>query len=283
MIKFFFILLILFGLSGCITAEEKSFVSKEANNDETKTGLSQNKFKNSVEEYKFIQWKCYKYHWLIKYKELISTVGYFPEFKKFDQNNQIGMLLINNKKLAIYSQKGVQHYWDWGGKNFNNYQLIIHPSGKGWFYDFENAKSNELKSPKETYDCKPLNTTFITINDMDNIIKKLHYVPNFDRRDFKNILQIHLQKCFKINFPTTKILKDYPTVTLQIFTNKDGVINKTNFLNKKKYEDDINYKIIADIASKSVMNCSHLPIHQKKMGLYKSFLMDFNPKFILEK
>ena len=147
MVKFFLIFLILFGLCGCITTKEKSFVSNEVNNDETKIDLSQNKFKNSVEEYKFIQWKCYKYHWLIKYKELISTVGYFPEFKKFDQNNQIGMLLIKNKKLAIYSQKGVQHYWDWGGKNFNNYQLIIHPSGKGWFYDFENAKSNELKSP----------------------------------------------------------------------------------------------------------------------------------------
>ena len=92
-----------------------------------------------------------------------------------------------------------------------------------------------------------------------------------------------MQKCFKINFPKTKILKDYPTVTLQIFLNKDGIINKTNFLNKKKYEDDINYTIIADIASKSVMNCSHLSIHKKKMGLYKSFLMDFNPKFILEK
>ena len=65
MVNFFLIFLILFGLSGCITIEEKSFVFKEVNNNETKIGLSQNKFKNSVEEYKFIQWKCYKYHLLI--------------------------------------------------------------------------------------------------------------------------------------------------------------------------------------------------------------------------
>ena len=71
---------------------------------------------------------------------------YFPEFKKFDQNSRIGMLLLNgtnSKQLAVYSQHGVQHYWDWGGENFNNYRIIIHPSGNGWLYNFENRKSNE--------------------------------------------------------------------------------------------------------------------------------------------
>ena len=64
-----------------------------------------------------------------KYKQLAYTVGYFPEFRKIDQNSKIGMSLLNDtkeKKLAIYSRKGVQHYWDWGGEKYNNYQIIIH-------------------------------------------------------------------------------------------------------------------------------------------------------------
>ena len=62
-----------------------------------------------------------------KYKQLAYTVGYFPEFRKIDQNSKIGMSLLNDtkeKKLAIYSRKGVQHFWDWGGEKFNNYQNI---------------------------------------------------------------------------------------------------------------------------------------------------------------
>ena len=152
-IQVFIIWLILFGLSGCITSKEKKVVSNKVTNNQTIIDLSQNKFKNNIEKYKVIQWKCYKSHWLTKYKQLLLTVEYFPEFKKFDQNSRIGMLLLNNtksKKLAVYSQQGVQHYWDWGGVNFNNYQIIIHPSGNGWFYDFENKKSNEEQSPKET-------------------------------------------------------------------------------------------------------------------------------------
>ena len=108
------IFFLLLGLSGCITTHEKSI----SNKTKTHLDLSQNKIKDDVIEYKFIQWKCYKSSWLNKYKELIYVVGYFPEFQKFDKNNRIGMSFLNNsksKKLAIYSRQGVQHYWDWGG------------------------------------------------------------------------------------------------------------------------------------------------------------------------
>ena len=286
MSKFFIIYLIFFGLSGCITTKEKNTVSNKLTDNETKIDLSQNKFKNNVKEYKFIQWRCYKSHWLIKYKELLLTVGYFPEFKKFDQNNQIGMLLLNNtksKKLAIYSQKGVQHYWDWGGTNFNNFQVIIHPSGNGWFYDFENKKPAKQQSPKESYDCKPSQTNYIALSNIENIINEMDYVPNFEVKNLRNILQIHMQKCFKYNFQTIKALKDYPKVTLQIFTNKDGIINKTNFLDKTKYENDIEYKIVVDIANQAIMNCSPLPIPKNKIPLFKNFIMDFEPNFIMER
>ena len=292
--KLFIMFLVSLGLSNCITTQEKSAVSeivtdtfspKKSRDKETKLGLTQNKIKNDVNKYKFTQWKCYKSHWLNKYKQLILTVGYFPEFQKFEQNNRIGMLELNDtksKKLAIYSPKGVQHFWNWGGKNFNNYQIIIHPSGNGWFYDFQNTKPNEQKKPRETYDCKPLQTISIAINDIGNVINELNEVPNFEVKDLIKNLQIHMLKCFKLNFPTTKVLKNYPTVTLQIFINKDGVVKKTNFLNRKKYETDMEYKIIADIASKAVMSCSHLPIPKSKTGLSKNFIMDFNSNFILE-
>ena len=283
--KFFIICLILFGLSGCITSKEKNEVSNKVTNNQTKIDLSQNKFKNNIEKYKVIQWKCYKSHWLTKYKQLLLTVEYFPEFKKFDQNSRIGTLLLNDtksRKLAVYSQQGVQHYWDWGGVNFNNYQVIIHPSGNGWFYDFENKKTSKEQSPKESYDCKSSQTTFIEINEIENIINELDNVPNFEIKNFRNILQLHMQKCFKLNFPTIKVLKDYPIVTLQIFTNKDGIINKTSFLNKAKYENDIEYKNIADIVSNAVMNCSYLPIPKNKFKLFKNFIMDFDPNFIIE-
>ena len=77
--KFFIICLILFGLSGCITSKEKNEVSNKVTNNQTKIDLSQNKFKNNIEKYKVIQWKCYKYHWLNKYifqnlKNLIKIV-----------------------------------------------------------------------------------------------------------------------------------------------------------------------------------------------------------------
>ena len=111
--KFFTIWLILFGLSRCMTSKEKNAVSNKITNNQTKIDLFQNKFINNVEKYKVIQWKCYKSHWLTKYKQLLLTVEYFPEFKKFDQNSRIGMLFLNNaksKKLAIYSQQGVEHY-----------------------------------------------------------------------------------------------------------------------------------------------------------------------------
>ncbi|MDC0457115.1 hypothetical protein OAM56_04270 [Alphaproteobacteria bacterium] len=286
MSKFFIIWLILFGLSSCITLNEKNEISKKVTNNQAKIDLSQNKFQNNVAKYKVIQWKCYKSHWLTKYKQLLLTVEYFPEFKKFDQNNRIGMLLLNDtnsKKLVVYSQQGVRHYWDWGGANFNNYQIIIHPSGNGWFFDFKNKKTSEEQNPKESYDCKPSQTTFIELNEIENITSELDNVPNFEIINFRNILQLHMQKCFKLNFPTLEVLKDYPIVTLQIFTNKDGVINKTNFVNKAKYENDIEYKNIADIVSNAVMNCSYLPIPKNKFKLFKNFIMDFDPKFIMEK
>lgn len=280
--KFFILLLILFVTSAFNASKESNFIFQKETNEKTKINLSQNKLINHVEEYEFIQWKCYKSHWLIKYKQLILTVGYFTEFKKFNQNNRIGMLLLNEtklKKLAVYSKQGVQHYWNWGGPNYNNLQLIIHPSGNGWLYDFENKKLNKKQNPKESYDCKPSITTLIAIDDMKNIMHELNYIRNFERKNFRDILKTHIQKCFKSNFPNTKVFKDYPKVTLQIFTEKDGVIYKTNILNRTKYENNFKYKIVADIASKAVMRCSPLPISKNKISLFKSFIIDFDPKF----
>ena len=282
MYKFLIILLIPFVTSAFVATKEGNVIFQKETNEKTKINLSQNKFKNNIEEYEFIQWKCYKSQWLMKYKELILTVGYFTEFKKFNQNNRIGMLLLNktkSKKLTVYSKQGVQHYWNWGGTNYNNLQLIIHPSGNGWLYDFENKKLNEEQSPKESYDCKPSITSFITIDDMKNIMNELNYVRNFERKNFRDILKTHIQKCFKSNFPNTTVLKNYPKVTLQIFTDKDGVIYKTNVLNKAKYKNNFEYKMVADIASKAVMRCSLLPISKNKISLFKSIIIDFDPKF----
>ena len=280
--KFFIISFLFLGLSGCITKYEKSI----SNKTKTHLDLSQNKIKDDVIEYKFIQWKCYKSSWLNKYKELIYVVGYFPEFQKFDKNNRIGMSFLNNtksKKLAIYSRQGVQHYWDWGGENFNNYRIIIHPSGNGWLYNFENRKSNEQKRPNQTYDCKSSKTTSIPINNIKNVINELNDVPNFEETDLKNNLQIHMQKCFKLNFPTTKVFKNNPKVTIQIFINENGIIKKTNILNRKKYESDFEYKTLADIATKAVMNCIHLPIPENETRLFKNFIMNFDSNFIYKK
>ena len=56
-----------------------------------------------------------------------------------------------------------------------------------------------------------------------------------------------------------------------------------SFVNKAKYENDIEYKNIADIVSNAVMNCSYLPIPKNKFKLFKNFIMDFDPKFMMEK
>ena len=63
----FFVIFFLFNLlSSCVTTQK--------NNDyagiETKVGISKEEIKNEVLEYKYDQWKCYKYHWLKKYKQL---------------------------------------------------------------------------------------------------------------------------------------------------------------------------------------------------------------------
>ena len=193
--KFFIIFFLLLGLSGCITTQENGISYKT----KTNLNLSQNKIKDDVIEYKFIQWKCYKSSWLNKYKELIYVVGYFPEFQKFDKNNRIGMSFLNNsksKKLAIYSRQGVQHYWDWGGENFNNYRIIIHPSGNGWLYNFENRKSNEQKSPKQTYDCKSSKTTYIPTNKIKNVINELNDKKISLEKIDESILNKHLYTHF---------------------------------------------------------------------------------------
>ncbi len=280
--KFFVIFFLLILLCSCVTTKK--------NNDfpeiDTKVGVSQDQVKNDVIEYKFVQWKCYKSHWLNKYKQLAYTIGYFPEFRKIDQNSKIGMSLLNDtkeKKLAIYSRKGVQHYWDWGGEKYNNYQIIIHPSGNGWFYNFENTKSGEQISPKHTYDCQSSETTYISIKNIKNILNELKDVPNFELRNLKNIVQVHMNKCFKLNFSSINNLKNHPTVSLQIFINNDGLINSTSIVDRKKYENDAEYKIIADIANKAALNCLYLPIPNNKIKLFKNFIMKFDPKFILEK
>jgi hypothetical protein len=92
-----------------------------------------------------------------------------------------------------------------------------------------------------------------------------------------------MNKCFKLNFPSINNLKNHPTVSLQIFVNNDGLINSTSILDRKKYENDAEYKIIADIANKAALNCLYLPIPNNKIKLFKNFIMKFDPKFILEK
>ena len=52
---------------------------------------------------------------------------------------------------------------------------------------------------------------------------------------------------------------------------------------KAKYENDIEYKNIADVVSNAVMNCSYLPIPKNKFKLFKNFIIDFDPNFIMEK
>ena len=276
--KFFIIFFLFILLSSCVSTQKNNDFSEI----ETKLRISQNKINKNVIEYKFVKWKCYKSHWLNKYKQLVYTVGYFPEFQKIDQN-RIGMSLLNDtkeKKLAMYSRKGVQHYWDWGGEKYNNYQIIIHPSGNGWFYNFENTKPGEQSSPKHTYDCKSSKTTYISIKNIKNILNELKDVPNFELRNLKNIVQVHMNKCFKLNFPSINYLKHYPTVSLQIFVSNNGLINSTSIVNRKKYENDSEYKIVADIANKAALNCLYLPIPNNKIKLFKNFIMKFDSKFI---
>ena len=84
----FFVIFFLFNLlSSCVTTQK--------NNDfpgiETKVGISQDEIKNDVIEYKFVQWKCYKSHWLNKYRQLAYTVGYFPEFQRMTARQQQNM------------------------------------------------------------------------------------------------------------------------------------------------------------------------------------------------
>ena len=80
-----------------------------------------------------------------------------------------------------------------------------------------------------------------------------------------------------------KNLKNHPKVSLQIFVSNDGLINRTSILDRKKYENDAEYKIVADIANNAALNCLYLPIPNNRIKLFKNFIMKFDPKFILEK
>ena len=69
------------------------------------------------------------------------------------------MSLLNDtkeKKLAIYSRKGVQHYWDWGGEKYNNYQIINGGLLGTGFQQFE-----LLNSYLSNYDIKKVFVLFI--------------------------------------------------------------------------------------------------------------------------
>ena len=96
--------------------------------------------------------------------------------------------------------------------------------------------------------------------------------------DIKN----HIGKCWKLNIKNIKKINLDTVVSLKISTSSDGVVKSISIVDREKYTFNKFYRLIADSARRSVLDCSPLPIPKDKSELFKMFIFDFDPRFLLE-
>ena len=156
-------------LFACKASENISSISDRVSNasnkvvsiiksEKAKTSLRNQNFKKSKINsnsnnplVKFVEWECRTFFLL----KPVLNVGYFPNYKSGDIS--VGALTLeSNEEMfpAFHEVNGINNSFMWGGRKLNNYMIVIKPDNTAYYYDFSNAKKEELRESEKTLKCK---------------------------------------------------------------------------------------------------------------------------------
>ena len=55
---------------------------------------------------------------------------------------------------AFHEVNGINNSFMWGGRKLNDYKIVIKPDNTAYYYDFSNAKKEEIRESQQTLKCK---------------------------------------------------------------------------------------------------------------------------------
>ena len=167
--KIYVVIFLSFTLFACKASDNISSISDRVSNasnkvvsiiksEKTKTSLRNQDFKKSKINsnsnnplIKFVEWECGTFFLL----KPVLNVGYFPNYKSGDIS--VGALTLeSNEEMfpAFHEVNGINNSFMWGGRKLNNYKIIIKPDNTAYYYDFSNAKKEEVRESEKTLKCK---------------------------------------------------------------------------------------------------------------------------------
>ena len=167
--KIYVVIFFSFTLFACKATDNISSISDRVSNasnkvvsiiksEKTKTSLRNQNFKKSKINsnsnnplIKFVEWECGTFFLL----KPVLNVGYFPNYKSGDIS--VGALTLeSNEEMfpAFHEVNGINNSFMWGGKKLNNYKIVIKPDNTAYYYDFSNAKKEEIRESQQTLKCK---------------------------------------------------------------------------------------------------------------------------------
>jgi len=167
--KIYVVIFLSFTLFACKASDNISSISDRVSNasnkvvsiiksEKTKTSLRNQDFKKSKINsnsnnplIKFVEWECGTFFLL----KPVLNVGYFPNYKTGDIS--IGALTLeSNEEMfpAFHEVNGINNSFMWGGQKLNNYKIVIKPDNTAYYYDFSNAKKEEVRESEKTLKCK---------------------------------------------------------------------------------------------------------------------------------
>ena len=167
--KIYIILFLSFTLFACKTNQKISSISDRVTNvsnkvlskiksEKTITPSNYQNFKKSKNSsnsndlpIKFLEWKCGTFF----LQTPILNIGYFPNYKSGDISGG-ALTLESNEEIfpAFHEVNGIDNSFMWGGSKLNKYKLIIKPDNTAYYYDFSNAKKDEIRESQQTFKCK---------------------------------------------------------------------------------------------------------------------------------
>ena len=167
--KIYVVIFLSVTLIACKASEDISSISDRVTNASNKvvsiikskkskiSSSSQNFRKSKIKSYlnnhliKFVEWECGTFFLL----KPVLNVGYFPNYKSGDIS--VGALTLeSNEEMfpTFHEVNGIDNSFMWGGRKLNNYKIVIKPDNTAYYYDFSNAKKDEIRESQQTLKCK---------------------------------------------------------------------------------------------------------------------------------
>ena len=167
--KIYVVIFLFFTLFACKANENISSISDRVTNASNKvvsiikseksktSSSSQNLRKSKLKSYlnnhliKFVEWECGTFFLL----KPVLNVGYFPNYKSGDISVGALTLELNDEMYPTFHEvNGIDNSFMWGGGKLNDYKIVIKPDNTAYYYDFSNAKKDEIRESQQTLKCK---------------------------------------------------------------------------------------------------------------------------------